>query len=255
MQTLMLAIVYCMLAQRSWWTLPLFVLAALQKETTLMLIPVVAVYRSHRRGRFVAADAAWLAAAVVASLAALAAVRAAVPASNDYAATHALTRVLTEQLPDPAFWPRFLVAIASGLGVLPLLLAWRWRSVGRSLRDGPHWLLWLALAALALLGGVDKARLLLPMLPAVVILAVTAWQPFLRDGGRAALAWAALTLLLHAYLGHHFEPMGPPGTALARLAPIHSEASMLPGLARLAAVAVVWWAGTAALLRRAPRAR
>jgi hypothetical protein len=251
MLTLMLAILYLMLAGRTWWTLPLFVLAALQKETTLLLIPVVALQRFHIRRRFGAADATWGAAALVLATAALWAVRRAVPAGNDYSAVGAFAQVLGAQLPDPAFWPRFLVAISSGLGILPLLLAWRWRSVGDLLREQPHWLLLIVLSALALLGGVDKARLLLPMLPAVTVVAVLAWQPFLRDGGGRALAWAALTLLGNAYLGHHFEPMGPPGAALARLAPIHADAPMGPSLLRIAGVAAVWCAATAVLLRGA----
>jgi len=256
MQTLMLAILYLTLARRYWATLPLLALAALQKETALILIPAVALHRFGTRRTFAAADALWLAGALLLPAAALLGVRTAIPPANDYSATQAVRWVLTQQLPDPDFWPRFLVAVFSGLGILPLLLVWRWRCVRSSLRENPHWTALLACGLLALLGGVDKARLFLPLTPAVVVLAVVAWAPALR--GRAPawalLAWAALTLLLNAYLGHLFEPMGPPGLALARLAPIHAKASMLPSLVRIGAVAAVWCAATAALERRWLRA-
>jgi hypothetical protein len=256
MQTLMLAILYLTLARRYWAALPLLALAALQKETALILIPAVALHRFGAPRTFAAADALWLAGALLLPAAALLGVRTAIPPANDYSATQAVHWVLTQQLPDPNFWPRFLVAVFSGLGILPLLLAWRWRSVRRSLRENPHWTALLACGLLALLGGVDKARLFLPLTPAVVVLAVVAWAPALR--GRAPawalLAWAALTLLLNAYLGHLFEPMGPPGLALARLAPIHAKASMLPSLVRIGVVAALWCAATTALERRWLRA-
>jgi hypothetical protein len=169
---------------------------------------------------------------------------------NDYSATQVLRWVLTQQLPDPHFWPRLLVALFSGLGILPLLLGWRWRAVWQCLRENPHWLAVLACGLLVLFGGVDKARLFLPMTPAVVVLAVIAWDPVLREREVPAVAWIVLTLLLNAYLGHHFEPMGPRGAALARLAPIHASTSMVPSLVRIAVVAAVWCVATAVLQRR-----
>lgn len=254
MQTLVLAILLLMVARRYWVTLPLFVLAALQKETALLLIPAVAVHRWSARRRFEGADGLWLASALLLPAVALVAVRAAIPPVNDYAATQVFRWVLTQQLPDPHFWPRLLVALFSGLGILPLVLGWRWRTVWRGLQENPHWLAVLAVGALALFGGVDKARLFLPMTPAVVVLAVVAWDPVLREHGMPAVTWMALTLLLNAYLGHHFEPMGPRGAALARLAPIHASTSMAPSLFRIGIVAAVWCLATAVLQRRWPGA-
>jgi hypothetical protein len=254
MQTLVLAILFFMVARRYWVTLPLFVLAALQKETALFLIPAVAVHRWHTRRRFDGADGLWLASALVLPALALVAVRAAIPPMNDYSATQVLRWVLTQQLPDPHFWPRLLVALFSGLGILPLLLGWRWRAVWQCLRENPHWLAVLACGLLVLFGGVDKARLFLPMTPAVVVLAVIAWDPVLREREMPAMAWIVLTLLLNAYLGHHFEPMGPRGAALARLAPIHASTSMAPSLVRIGIVAAVWCVSTAVLQKRWLRA-
>jgi hypothetical protein len=254
MQTLVLAILYCAIARRYWVTLALFALAAVQKEAALLLIPAVAVHRFRTRRAFDAADGLWLACAVALPAAALLAVRTAIPPINPYSATRVARWVLTQQLPDPSFWPRFLVAVFSGLGILPLVLAWRWRAVGRCLRENPHWMALLACGLLALFGGIDKARLFLPLTPVVVVLAVAAWGPELCGRGTAALYWIALTLVLNAYLGHHFEPMGPPGAALARLAPIHAKTSLVPSLVRIGIVAAVWCAATAALQRRWLRA-
>jgi hypothetical protein len=254
MQTLVLAILFFMVARRYWMTLPLFVLAALQKETALLLIPAVAVHRWGVRRRFEGADGLWLASALLLPAVALAAVRDAVPPVNDYAATQVFRWVVTQQLPDPHFWPRLLVALFSGLGILPLVLGWRWRAVWRRLREKPHWLAVLACGVLALFGGVDKARLFLPMTPAVIVLAVVAWDPVLREHEMPAVTWIVLTLLLNAYLGHHFEPMGPRGAALARLAPVHASTSMAPSLVRIGIVAAVWCLATAVLQRRWPAA-
>jgi hypothetical protein len=254
MQTLVLAILFFTVARRYWVTLPLFVLAALQKETALILIPAVAIHRWRTRRRVGAADGLWLGSTLVLSALALVAVRAAIPPVNDYSATQVLRWVVTQQLPDPHFWPRFVVAVFSGLGILPLVLGWRWRAVRQHLSENPHWTAVLVCGVLVLFGGVDKARLFLPMTPVVVVLAVIAWDPVLREHATPAAVWVALTLLLNAYLGHHFEPMGPRGAALARLAPVHASTSMAPGLVRIAAVAAVWCAATAVLQRRWLRA-
>jgi hypothetical protein len=250
MQTLVLAILFFMVARRYWVAVPLFVLAALQKETALVLLPAVAVHRWGARRRFGGADALWLASVLALPAAALLAVRTAILPINDYSATQTLRWVVTQQLPDPHSWPRLLVALFSGLGILPLVLGWRWQAVWRHLRENPHWLVVLACGVAVLFGGVDKARLFLPMTPAVVALAVIAWDPLLREREMPAMAWIALTLLLNAYLGHHFEPMGPPGAALARLAPMHASTSMAPSLVRIAVAAAVWCFATAALQRR-----
>ncbi len=90
--------------------------------------------------------------------------------------------------------------------------------------------------------------------PRELLLAGIAWDPLLREREMPAMAWIALTLLLNAYRGHYFEPMGPRGAALARLAPMHASTSMAPSLVRIGIVAAVWCAATAALKRRWLRA-
>jgi hypothetical protein len=253
MQTLLLAALVLMVSRRYWATLPLFALAAIQKEAGLLVVPVVALHRWGTQPRFGAGDRAWLACAGLVPLAALAIVRVAVPASNEYAPLAVALHVLGEQIPDPAFWPRFFVAGFSGLGLLPLLLVWRWRSTVRFLRANPHWAALLGLGFLGLFGGIDKARLFLPMTPAVVVVAAMIWQPELQGSRRRALAWVAVTLLLNAYLGHHFEPMGASGEALARLAPIHSAGPMGASIVRIIAVAAIWCGFSAAIGLRPER--
>jgi hypothetical protein len=249
MQLLVIAVLLSMVARRYWLTLPLFALAAIQKETTLLLLPAVALHRWNHRPERGVADAVWLAGVVALPLIALVAVRSAIAPVNDFSAAAAVGRVVGGQLLDVAFWPRFGIAIFSGLGILPLLLAWRPRKTAKFLRDEPHWGAALAGGLIALAGGVDKARLFLPMTPAIVAIAVCVWQPALRNipHSRRALAWMALTLGLNAYLGHHFEPMGEVGAALARLAPIHAQESLAGAWARVAIVAGLWFAATAGL--------
>ncbi len=249
MQLLVIALLLCMVARRYWLALPLFALAAIQKETTLLLLPAVVLHRWNHRPERGVTDAAWLAGALALPLIALVWVRSAIVPVNDFSAADAVGRVLAGQLLDIAFWPRFGIAIFSGLGILPLLLAWRPRETAKFVRDEPHWGLVIACGLVALAGGVDKARLFLPMTPAVVVIAVCVWRPALRDirHSRRALAWMTITLLLNAYLGHHFEAMGEPGAALARLAPIHAQGSLASAWARLAIGAGVWCAATAGL--------
>jgi hypothetical protein len=249
MQLLVVAVLLCMVARRYWLALPLFALAALQKETTLLLIPAVALHRWLHRDRSSLADLVWLAGAVSLPLIALLWLRSAIEPVNAFSATAAVGRVLGGQLLDPAFWPRFGVAIFSGLGILPLLLASRPRATARYIRAEPHWGAAVACGLLALAGGVDKARLFLPITPAIVVIAVGVWRPALRDlrRRRRAFAWATITLLLHAYLGHHFEPMGEPGAALARLAPIHAQGPLTGAWLRIAVVVGLWFGVTALL--------
>jgi hypothetical protein len=249
MQLLVIAVLLCMVARRYWLVLPLFALAAIQKETTLLLLPVVALHRWNHRSERSLADAAWFAGVLVLPLFAFTWVRGSIEPANDFSAADAVGRVLAGQLLDLAFWPRFGIAIFSGLGLLPLLLAWRPHATAKFVRDEPHWGVAIACGLAALAGGVDKARLFLPMTPAIVVIAVCVWQPALRNirhSGRA-LTWMTVTLLLNAYLGHHFEPMGEAGAALARLAPIHARGSLAGAGLRVAIVAGLWFAVTAGL--------
>lgn len=252
MQLLVIALLLCVVARRYWLVPALFALAALQKETALLLLPAVAWHRMRRRSERTPENAAWLATAIALPLIALVAVRSAIAPVNEFSAATAVGRMLGDQLLDPGFWPRFGIATFSGLGLLPLLLARRPRATARFLRDEPLWAAVVACFALALAGGVDKARLFLPMTPALVVITVGVWRDVLDDlqRSRRALAWAGLTLLLHAYLGHHFEPMGAPGAALARLAPIHADGSLVEPWLRIAAVSGLWLGATALLLPR-----
>jgi len=249
MQLLVIALLLCMVARRYWLMLPLFALAAIQKETALLLLPAVVLHYWNRRSENAAANAAWLVGVLALPLIALAWARNSIAPVNDFSAAAAVGRVLTNQLLDPAFWPRFGIAISSGLGILPLLLLWRARATAAFFREEPHWALLIVCTLAALAGGVDKARLFLPMTPAIVVVAVHVWRPAWITGAHSAraLAWGIATLLLNAYLGHHFEPMGEAGAALARLAPIHAEHSLGEAGLRIAIVAGLWFAATASL--------
>jgi hypothetical protein len=249
MQLLVIALLLCMVARRYWLMLPLFALAAIQKETSLLLLPAVVLHRWQHRSERGAADMAWLAGVLALPLIALVWVRTSITPVNDFSAAAAVGRVISEQLLAPDFWPRFGIAIFSGLGILPLLLAWRARATAEFVRNEPHWGLMIVCGLAALAGGVDKARLFLPMTPAIVVIAVQVCQPALQAGAHSArtMAWLILTLLLNAYLGHHFEPMGEAGAALARLAPIHAQGSLGEAGLRIAIVTGLWITATASL--------
>ena len=106
------------------------------------------------------------------------------------------------------------------------------------------------LVGLLLLGGSDKARLLLPMTPAVVVLAAVVLDPLVRERKVVALAWLALTVLPHLYLGHHLTPLGSYAEYIDWLVPVHGSASVVPSLVRVAVVSAVWVVATVVLRGR-----
>jgi hypothetical protein len=150
----------------------------------------------------------------------------------------------------PANWPRLLLAVFSGLGILPLVAALRPRAAGARLHE-PLWFALLVLGGVLLVGGEDKARLFLYALPAVVVLAVAVIDDLLRRvaPGRF-LPWLAVTLGLHLYLGHHLSRMGGFRAYMDRMVPTYaSDDAVVSGLVRLAVVTALFAVATALLIR------
>jgi hypothetical protein len=145
------------------------------------------------------------------------------------------------------FWPRLLLALFSGLGIMPVVLVVLFKKTRAVMRANPHWAVALVLGSVSLFGGQDKARLFLTMLPAVTLLAVMVLAPLLRRMTPGVIVWLVITGTAHLYLGHHLTPMSTFDAYLNRLVPIYGPGPMWPEYVRLVVVLGLWLAATLAV--------
>lgn len=249
-QATIVAILLCLQTRVLMPTPLLLLVGALQREAVLFLLPAVLVqlWPALRAAQPRAVVIGGL--AVVLPVVALAALRLLIPPANDYAPLAAVQLVLRTQLLDFAFWPRLVAAVFSGLGLLAVIVLTGRRGVAARLRQEPAWLAALVCGALLLFGGVDKARLMLPLVPVFVVFACDVIDDLLARYGRATFAWLILAIGLHAWLGNQFEPIGALDDYLNRLVPAHAPGSILPALTRDAVATAALLAATWFLRRR-----
>lgn len=249
MQLFIVLALSCISFGRYWMLVIVFTLAAIQKETTLFLLPVavIAAWRawSAARPKF----AVWTIVVVLAPLSALLLAARVLPSTNQYSGAKIAVAVLTQQLAVPASWPILLVEIFSGLGLLPLLVLTFWRPLIERLRKEPHWALALLIALAAPLGGVDKARLLLPAAAVLTALLAIVILSHLLPLNPTRAAWLVIVLVLHGYIGHQFEPLESYENYVTRMAPISAVPPRLSGvvLVRVVGVAIAYGLATAGL--------
>jgi hypothetical protein len=159
------------------------------------------------------------------------AVRAVIDAPNSYGPSFFLAHL--GQAAHLDFWPMLLQAAFSGLGVIPVLLLVQYQSWIAFIRRRWEWVVYAAIAVAFVLGGGDKGRLFLYILPLVVILAVHNSMAFGRYcSPRRITWWAVVTLALHWYIGGYFGSMGSFSDYLARMVPEHSDGHYMPFLLR-----------------------
>jgi hypothetical protein len=250
-QLLLLLGLYLALTGRDAALPPLVAIAVLQKESLLILSPIAWFCCARRHGFSSRRSLLQLVLVVALPLAVMAGIRAVI---LGYVASppEKFLRHATA-LSDADEWLRLSLSFFSGLGILPLVLLLHRRAAWRHARSHPHWLLLVALGAILLLGGIDKARLFLYMLPAVVMFAVAAMQPVLAAGGAPARLWLLATLVLHAYLGHQLTPMGTFHEYLDRMVPVYAKGSLTPQVVRVCAASALWLAidlGVRRIVRR-----
>jgi hypothetical protein len=253
-QVFVLAVLAVVLAGHFAWVPLLLAVGVAQKESILFLAPVVWVSFAVGTGWRSRRSLAYGAALVLPALAVLWVVRTVVEGTGDYTPLSMIASQLQVAM-SPANWPRLLLAVFSGLGILPLLVAMRGRETATFLGANPLWLSLLVLGAFFLVAGEDKARLFLYALPAVVVLAVHAVRDVqsLGDSLRVRL-WIGLAVALHLYLGHHFTPMGSFEAYMDRMVPMYaSDDAVWIGLLRVGAVALLFVGSTAWLVPGALR--
>jgi hypothetical protein len=248
-QVFWLAILYCAVTGRYAAVPVLLTVGVLQKESLLLLAPVVWVDFAARQGSLQLRSLAYGGALAVPAALILLGLRTAIAATNDYTAADTIASQIAYTA-TPANWPRLLLAVFSGLGILPLVAAIRPRAAGARLHE-PLWFALLILGGLLLVGGEDKARLFLYALPAVVVLAVAAIDDLLRRVAPGRFVpWLAVALGLHLYLGHHLSRMGSFREYMDRMVPTYaSDDAVVSGLVRVAVVTVLFAVATALLIR------
>lgn len=219
--------------------------AVLTREAALVFVPalLVAILRQP-------ADPArrWRTAGlcVVLAAAAFAVPRVSIEPVADAGALDAWLRGVRPFLSEPQAWGRLALAVFSGCGLLPVVTLVRARDAERFLRERPEWLAALLASAAGIFGGLDKARLMLPLLVPLIVAGLAGWR---RDlARRPGVAWAVLLLAvaLNAALGRIFGPLGSFEDYLNTLVPMHAPGSLTPRVIEVAVVVSIWLAGLAA---------
>ena len=97
-----------------------------------------------------------------------------------------------------------------------------WFSTGHgcgSFAKGRAFIVFLLLAVFALLGGADKSRLFVYLLPLVVLLSVVTISSIKPASRYRFLLWAVVFLCGHWYIGNYLTPIGTFNHYLAKLVP------------------------------------
>lgn len=253
-QLMLLAIVY--LTIRGWYVplIAVMIIAVLVKESLVAFLLFTAVRLHRQYGSQVNTRTGLIVAGlVIAPLVAIGVVRSLVTTVSALD-TGAEIREQLRMLMTPAYWAVLLHAIFSGLGLLPFVIALRPRRALAFMREHHEWIAYVLITTVLLLGGRDKGRLFLYVLPAMIVFAVCAIDDlgtFRR--GRRGLAWLVALVVAHAFIGNYLTPMGSQAEYLAKLAPEHAGAAHLPYLWRNLVIAGGFLAVTRALLWPKPQ--
>jgi hypothetical protein len=239
-QLFVIAIIWSIFSQSWKWIPLLMTIGVLQKESIAVFIPVAFLAHINAHGKMSAGSGAFLCWMLVPSLAALLVVRTLVHTTSNYSPLLAMGGYFYYQVTDPQFWPRFALELFSGLGILPLLIMTRPGETGRWLRERPHWGVFIAIIAVSLFGGLDKARLFLPLVPLLVILCLQAGKAYLEQPHRAVNVWIGGTLVIHFLMGHQLTPISSYDDYLASMVPIHWTGSLGPQFLWLSLLVALW---------------
>jgi hypothetical protein len=247
-QLFILVILLLMVWEKYWWIIPVMCMGVLQKESILIYAVVAYSHFASKRGWISWTSISYLLALLVVPFLTMLTAHALITPINDYSALvvfHYLKGLLI-----PGFWPRFLLAIFSGLGLLPLIILFRLKISIEFFAKNFHWLVVIIAGTALLFGGSDKARLFLYMLPAIIVCVINIIKNICEEtSGSKVFAWIMVTLLLHFYVGNYLTPMGTVADYLSRMVPVHAPgASFLPSLANKVIVSLIWFGLTYILL-------
>lgn len=206
---------------RGWYRLlpVLFLAGVMQRESLLLLTPMVYVFRGDfgRNGKL------YLVLLLVFGLVGIGFVRFFVEPVNSYSPEAALRFVFLDHLLSFRLWPGFFLAAIVGTGMLLPFILVNLRRVVKRVAAEPFWLVYLVAGVVTLFGGIDKARLFLFSLPAFVVLALEALGPLLREGTPLLRSWLSFWILVHIGLGYHLVPPHLQNTYFYLMHPEHIE--------------------------------
>lgn len=238
-QLFLLTVLLLLVLRRYWFVPAVLALGVLQKESLVALIPLAQVARTCDTGWRTRGSLTYALALVALPAASLFAVRSAVTPLNDFD-LFGEWGIDLRPLVDAGFWPRFLLAVFSGLGMLPVVVAARGRRALALLRRNPLWLTLAVVSTAMLFGGMDKSRLFLYLAPVMIWLVSHLTREEVDHPDWRSAAWLGSALVLHFYLGNHLTPMGTFEEYLVRLVPIHAPGPLLPTVLRTAGVVAAW---------------
>lgn len=236
-----LLILYLMLKSAYFWIIPTLAIAVLQKESAILLSPVVLMHyiKNHREGFSKNAHIYFLK-LILPSLCVLALLNFFIPAEGGSYAPEALIRmVLIKRLSELNTYPVFLLSIFSGLGILPFLLIFRARKAADYLREHYYWLVMILIGIFILFCGWDTARYFVFMLPAVIVVTIQALKYCALQFNYLSLSGVILILIAHFYLGHHFDVLNSHSEYVNALRP-YASSTVSANLLKLAFSGSIW---------------
>ena len=206
-QTFWIAGITLMVERRYRWIPLVLALGALQKESLLMLVPVVLVHRLVHLGLEPRRDLLYLSALVLPAAAVVALLRWAIPAVNfDFDSLQYWWVNVRSFATHREQWPKFVLSWTTGLGALLLMALVCLPQFLRFLRAEPTWVALALVGAFALFGGSDLTRIYLYGAPVLAIFVARWWDEDTRLRPSARWLWIVLSLGLHLYLGAHLRP-------------------------------------------------
>ena len=221
-------------------TVPLLLfLGALQKESIILLAPVVFALRVQRTG-LTRTNQLYFAMLLGASVLPLGIVRLMIDASLPYAPEAVLRKTFLLQAFSAEFWPKFLVATFTSLGVIPLCVITFPHEFLNTIKRNPFLAIYLALAAVALFGGTSKARLLISLLlPLTIVVADILDQCQTRRDSTYSY-WMASIILFHVFFGRVFAALTVDSSAREWLAPVYTHLSLEAVLFQIIVGSACW---------------
>ena len=187
------------------YTLTLLVvsIAAFQKESILFVTPIAYLIRAKQDGEY-QRNLLYFALLIVCALIPVGILRVLIEPSVQYHPEAVLRLTFIKQFGSLDFYPRFLVGIFAGLGVIPLLLLSLRQGIVTTLKEHPYLAAFLLVGAVQLLGGTCKARLFMGMVPGLVLLlGFLITEQFSRLEGDARALFSKILLFavsLHFFL-------------------------------------------------------
>lgn len=232
-QLILLLILYLTLRRASFLLIPIFVLAALQKESLVIFSLFSIIYflrEKPRLGNLVSIS--YILMLLLASFGTLFLSQFMIDADG---LSSPMSVVLWElhKFLEPQFWLIFLQSIFSGLGFMSILLVLHYKPWVEFLKQRWEWLIYAAISLLLLFGGSDKGRLFLYFIPLAVILtlhSIRSLKEFQTE--EKFRVWMILFLAAHLYIGKYLTPFGSFSKYLAQMVPEHSDGQFLPFLIR-----------------------